>query len=150
MKKKRSAIDKFIALPDSEKERIYQEIEAEDPWDRIKRARPLNAKERAQWRRFQRKARRPMICKRISVTIEDGLLKRADAYAKRHGMSRAKLVTIGLQNMLGPRRVSFLPSLFKKCERFRQSHCLSAPLVWALAIPAYRQVDGRRVFDQTQ
>jgi hypothetical protein len=30
-----------------------------------------------------------------------GLLKKADAYAKRHGISRAKLVAQGLQAVIG-------------------------------------------------
>jgi metal-responsive CopG/Arc/MetJ family transcriptional regulator len=37
----------------------------------------------------------------ISLTIEKGLLKRADAFAKKHGKSRAKLVAEGLRAMLG-------------------------------------------------
>jgi hypothetical protein len=63
-KKKKSVIDKFIALPDSEKERIYQEIEAETPEDTLARSRPLNAKERALWRKFLARARRSKIRKR--------------------------------------------------------------------------------------
>jgi hypothetical protein len=102
-KAKRSVIDEFIALPDAEKERIYQEIENESTEHMLARSRPLNARERAQWRRFQAKGR-PKIgkgAKTISLTVEKNLLKRADAYAKRLGISRAALVAHGLQAILG-------------------------------------------------
>jgi hypothetical protein len=103
-RRKKSVIDEFIALPDSEKERIFQEIEAETPEETLARSRPLNARERRQWRRFKNKMGRPKVgkgAKTISLTVEMGLLKQADAYAKRHGISRAKLVAQGLQVILG-------------------------------------------------
>jgi hypothetical protein len=105
-KQKKSVIDEFIALPDSEKERIFQELEAESPEDRLARSRPLNAQERRQWRRFKNKSKmgRPKVGKgarTISLTVEMDLLKQADAYAKRHGISRAKLIAQGLQAVLG-------------------------------------------------
>lgn len=39
--------------------------------------------------------------KTISLTVELGLLKQADAYAKRRGISRAKLVAEGLRAVIG-------------------------------------------------
>ena len=39
--------------------------------------------------------------KTISLTVESDLLKQVDAYAKRHGISRAKLVAKGLQVIIG-------------------------------------------------
>lgn len=103
-KAKKSVIDEFIALPDSEKERIYQELEDETPEERHARSRPLNAEERKQWKRFKAKMGRPKVgkgAKTISLTVEAGLLKQADAYAKRHGISRAKLVAEGLKAVMG-------------------------------------------------
>ena len=102
---RKSVIDRFIALPDAEKERIYQEIEAESPEQRLARSRPLNASERRQWRRFKAKTKigRPKVgrgAKTISLTVEKGLLSRADAYAKRHGLTRAKLVAHALSAIL--------------------------------------------------
>ncbi len=50
-------------------------------------------------RRMKRKRGRPRVgagSQVISVTIEKGLLKRADRLAKRLGMSRAKLIAVGL------------------------------------------------------
>jgi hypothetical protein len=98
-----STINKFIALPDSEKERIVREIEAETPRQRLARSRPLNAREHRQWRRFKAKMGRPKVgkgAKTISLTVERELLAQADAYAKQHGISRAKLVAQGLQVLL--------------------------------------------------
>src|SRR5690349_4358034 len=103
-KRRKSVIDEFIALPDAEKERIFNEIEAESPEDRLARSRPLNAEERRQWKRFKAKMGRPKVgkgAKTISLTVEKGLLARADAYAKKHGISRARMVAEGLKAVLG-------------------------------------------------
>lgn len=103
-RRKRSDIDEFIALPDSEKERIVRQIEAQTPQQRLARSRPLNAEERRRWRQFKSKMGRPKVgkgAKTISLTVERDLLDRADAYAKQHGISRAKLVAQGLQAVIG-------------------------------------------------
>jgi hypothetical protein len=102
-KTNRSDFDEFIASPDSEKQRIVQEIEAETPQQRLKRSRPLNTREKRQWREFKAKMGRPKVgkgAKTISLTVERELLKLADAYAKRHGISRARLVAKGLHAIL--------------------------------------------------
>ena len=60
--------------------------------------------ERRQWRRFKSKMGRPKVgkgVKTISLTVEKGLLKKADAYAKLHRISRAKLVAKGLETVIG-------------------------------------------------
>jgi hypothetical protein len=100
--------DALRLIGHAEKERIFQEIEAESPESRLARSRPLNAKERRQWQRFQAKAKanmgRPKVgqgAKTISLTVEKSLLKQADVYAKRHGISRAQLVAQGLRAILG-------------------------------------------------
>src|SRR5437763_2853734 len=103
-KSKKSDIEEFIALPDAEKKRMIREIESETVEQSIARSRPLNARERKQWRRFKAKMGRPQVgkgAKTISLTVERELLKRADAYAKRHGMSRARLVAEGLRAVIG-------------------------------------------------
>jgi hypothetical protein len=100
----KSKIDAFIALPDAEKNRIVKEIEAETPQERLARSRPLNARERALWRKFKSKMGRPRIgggAQTISLTVERQLLKKADVYARQHGISRAKLVARGLQAVMG-------------------------------------------------
>jgi hypothetical protein len=101
--KKKSVIDEFIALPDSEKERINQEIENETLEESLAKSRPVNARERRKWQRFKALGR-PKIgkgAKTISLTVEESLLDQADAYAKRHGISRAKLVAEGLRAVIG-------------------------------------------------
>ena len=78
----------------AQKQQIVQEIESETPQQRLTRSRPLNAREKRQWRRFKAKMGRPKVgkgAKTISRTVEKELLKLADAYAKRHGISRARL-----------------------------------------------------------
>jgi hypothetical protein len=102
-KQKKSDIDQFIARADSEKERMVKQIEAETPRQHLARSRLLNASERRRWRRFK-KMGRPKIgkgAKTISLTVEKDLLKQADAYAKLHGISRAKLIAQGLQTIMG-------------------------------------------------
>jgi hypothetical protein len=91
-KPKKSDIDQFIALPDSQKQRILKRIESQTPQQRLSRSRPLNAREQKQWRRFKSKMGRPKVGKgarTISLTVEKDLLDQADAYAKQHGISRS-------------------------------------------------------------
>jgi len=102
-KQKKSVIEEFIALPDSKKDRIVKQFEDETLEQTLARSRPLNARERRQWR-FKAKMGRPKIgngAKTISLTVEKELLHQADAYAKRHGISRAKLVAKGLRAVIG-------------------------------------------------
>jgi hypothetical protein len=103
-KRKKSDIEEFLALSDAEKDRIAKQFDTESAEESIARSRPLNAKERTRWRVFKAKMGRPKIgkgAKTISLTVEKDLLKQADAYAKRHGISRAKLVAQGLRAVLG-------------------------------------------------
>jgi len=96
--------DVFDALPAAEKERIFQGIERQTPAQRLAESRPLNRRERAIRRSIKRKAGRPRIGKgttNISVSLEKGLLKRADAYARRRGMSRSELIARGVEVLLG-------------------------------------------------
>jgi hypothetical protein len=101
--KPRSPIDAFIALPDAEKERIYQEIDAKTPQQLLAESRPLNRRERQQWAKFRKKMGRPKIgkgAKIISLTVERDLLKQADALAKQEGVSRAQIFARGLRSVL--------------------------------------------------
>jgi hypothetical protein len=45
------------------------------------------------------KSRRPS--RRVAVSIESGLLQRADAYARAHGTTRSQLVARGLSAIIG-------------------------------------------------
>jgi hypothetical protein len=95
--------EQFDALPDAEKERIYQEIDSMQS-DRLRAAsRPPNAAERARLKRTKARMGRPKTgrgVQTISLTVEKGLLDRADAYASAKGISRAQLVAQGLLSVI--------------------------------------------------
>src|SRR5438270_9101521 len=96
-------IQQFEDLADSEKDRVVRQIEAETPEQRLARSRPLNARERAQWRRFKKKAGRPKIGAgtiNVSVSLEKTLLRQADRFARQHGMSRSQLVAQGVKAVI--------------------------------------------------
>ena len=67
------------------------------------RWRPMTTAERAKWERIKRKPGRPKVgqgVEVVSLSIERGLLGRADKLAKKLKVSRAKLVAAGLQRVL--------------------------------------------------
>lgn len=76
--------------------------------------RPLNAEESAWWKRAKvggnvkgTRRGRPKLgrgSKAIAVTVEKGLLERADAYAQREGLTRAQLIARGLEAVIGGSR----------------------------------------------
>ena len=64
------------------------------------RSRPLTDQERAQWIRTRRgRPRKAPGTKaaRVLFTIDPELLKQADEYARRHGLTRAQLLAAGLR-----------------------------------------------------
>jgi hypothetical protein len=101
MKKRRPGpVESFIALSDEAKERIWEGYNREIP---LSETRPLTAAERKRWEKAKKRMGRPKVgrgAKVISLSVERGLLERADAYAQRTGMSRAQLVARGLENIL--------------------------------------------------
>ena len=58
-KKQKSAIEAFLALPDAENERIWQEIDRMTPEELLAQSRPLTRQERAQCERARNKMKRP-------------------------------------------------------------------------------------------
>ena len=99
----------FDALPDAEKERIFQEIECQTPAQRHADSRPMNPAERQRWNRIKKKMGRPKIgrgAKVVSLSIEADLLQRIDAYAKRHGLNRSELFIQGVRNLLPDKTVA--------------------------------------------
>jgi hypothetical protein len=71
------------------------------------RSRPLTPAEREQWKRVRGKRGRPKVgqgFKRVSVSIEQGLLKRATALAKKRRVSRSKLFAQLLEKAMGEER----------------------------------------------
>jgi hypothetical protein len=100
--------DEFLALPDDEKEGIYQHFNR--PF-RPEQLRPLTPKMRRAWNKFRQRHRgRPKVgegAERVLVTIERGLLRQADEYAKRNGVTRSALMANGLLLAMGsPQRPS--------------------------------------------
>src|SRR6266567_4555189 len=96
----RSPIEEFLALPDAEKEKIAREFE--DPAS-ARTFRPLNAAERRIWARAKKRMGRPVKgkgCRVISLSVERGLLEKADALASKKGLTRASLVAAGLSAVL--------------------------------------------------
>ncbi|HEY8749468.1 MAG TPA: hypothetical protein VIM11_15895 [Tepidisphaeraceae bacterium] len=94
-------------MTNAQREKLVAELEAETPEQRMRRARPLSAQQRATWRRIKKKMGRPRVgegSKPISHALEKSLLKRADAYAKRHGLKRAELIAQGLRAAMGETR----------------------------------------------
>jgi hypothetical protein len=99
MKKKISEHERFMALSDAEKDREVAKYDREIP---LPETSPLTPADRARLRRA-RKRGRPRIgagSKRIQVTLERGLLKQVDRYARQHRMSRAELLALGAKTIL--------------------------------------------------
>lgn len=105
------AIDRFIALPDAEKERIWQEIDQQTPEELEARSKPLGPQDRKRWDKFQKRqgsAGRaklgPRGVKVIALSLERNLLDRADAYAKKLGLKRSQFLTQLLEAELSKAR----------------------------------------------
>lgn len=93
----------FDALSASKKERIFRELDTKSTEQLLAESRPLNAAQRATWRRIRKKMGRPRIGKgtaNVSITLEKDLLRKADRYAKIHGMSRSQLIAQGVRAVL--------------------------------------------------
>jgi len=61
----------------------------------FEKARPMTATERAEERRLRRGRGRPKIgagARKVSISLEGDLLKRADVLAKKRGMKRSELI----------------------------------------------------------
>ena len=100
--KKLNAVEAFLALSDADKARVVAEFAPGKPRPK---GRALTAAEQAVWERARRRRGRPPKgegAEPVNVTIERGLLRRADAYAADRGLSRARLIAIALENLLPP------------------------------------------------
>ncbi len=98
------AYARFMAMTPAEREADVVKYDLED----LKPGKPLSAADRALHRRAaargartaKAKLGRPMVgagAKIVPVTIERGLLKEADAFAKRHQLKRSQMVAQGLR-----------------------------------------------------
>jgi len=100
-KTKPTPIEEFLALTDSEKERIWESYNREIP---DSETRPLTSAEqdeldsaRRAARSNRRRSMKAKSARRVQISLEGHLLKRADAYAARHRMTRAELIAKGLK-----------------------------------------------------
>ena len=102
-KKRDMTAEDFESLPDAQKESIWQEIDRKTTAQLLAESRPLNARERRQWSRFQKKAGRPRIGRgttNISISLEKGLLREFDRFARKAGMSRSELIARGVRAII--------------------------------------------------
>ena len=91
---------KYAGMKTRELAQINAEFDQEDGGEP---SRPLSAVERAQRHRSKAKPPRPKITKGvkfISLSLEQGLLSRADKVAKKLRLSRAQLISKGLEYVL--------------------------------------------------
>src|SRR5690242_16784754 len=102
-KKRDMTAEDFESLPDAQKESIWQEIDRKTTAQLLAESRPLNARERRQWSRFQKKVGRPRIGRgttNISISLEKGLLREFDRFARKAGMSRSELIARGVRAII--------------------------------------------------
>jgi hypothetical protein len=109
--------EQFDALPDAEKERIYQEIDSMTPEQWEAQCRPPNAAERARLEATAARFKRNSAARRkaartngarekeaeVAVTMPQRFLNRVDAYARKHAMERGEMITRGLRLVMGER-----------------------------------------------
>jgi hypothetical protein len=98
------------------KRKAYWELTAKELADATKQfdepfvidqSRPLTPSERKQWNRAKTKRGRPKAgqgFKRVSLSIEQGLLHRATALAKKRRISRSKLFAEAIEQTLAENR----------------------------------------------
>jgi hypothetical protein len=88
----------FEALSDAQKEEFYEECEHLGPQD----AKPLTAVQRRLHARARRRGRprKGAGAEIVSLSIEKGLLRRAEKLAKAQGLSRSDLFSRGLRVLL--------------------------------------------------
>lgn len=105
MKKSKTLMtgEEFDALPDAEKERIWQEIDRMTPEELVANSRPLTKAERARWVHARKKGTRDKTLqklRRVSVKLEDRLVDRVERVARREGVSRDQIVARSLKQFL--------------------------------------------------
>lgn len=105
-KKKPSGYQRFMALTDEEKDVEVAAYDRELPTNRDGLpGRPLTARQQSEWKKIQRRLQRgrPKVgrgVKRVMISVEVGLLHRADGFAKKHQMKRSELVAKALESVI--------------------------------------------------
>lgn len=103
--KKKSSVEVFLALTDAEKSAATREFDSTSENDYG--FAPLSPTSRKLWQKAKRKRGRRKIgagAAKVLVSVEKQLLRRADALAKREGISRSQLFARGLSALMGERR----------------------------------------------
>jgi hypothetical protein len=75
----------------------------DEPFAAIRESRPMTSAERARYRKTIKRGR-PRIGKgasKVYISMERGLLRKADAYAKTQGISRSELIARGVRSLIG-------------------------------------------------
>ncbi len=89
----------FDRLTDREKEAVYQECERIGPED----GQPLTREDLRLHRKAGLRPGRPRTglgAKRINISMERGLLKKADSFARKHKLTRARLIAESIRAYL--------------------------------------------------
>jgi hypothetical protein len=76
----------------------------DEPFAALRESKPLIKSDRALLRRAKGKGGRPKLrpgARRVVISVERGLLKKADFYAKNNGMACAELIAPGLRSIIG-------------------------------------------------
>ena len=103
--KKKTPIERFLALSDAEKAAEVAPFESEDLGRRLP-GRALTPAERKQWKAVNRGLGRPRIGQGaaiVPISIERGLLQKADAFARANHMKRSQMVAEGLRLVMRKR-----------------------------------------------
>lgn len=98
-KRKQSYYERFMAMSDADRDAEVAQYDKEDlspPKPLTKAGRELHRKAKLRGRPKVGKG-----AKRVMVSVERGLLKKADGYAKGRGLSRSELIAHALQTVLG-------------------------------------------------
>jgi hypothetical protein len=91
----------FDALSSAAKEAFWQEVDGISP---LQPGRPLTAEQRALHRRARRrKPGRPKVgqgAEKVRISLERSLLRRTDALAAKHELTRSQLIATALQRLI--------------------------------------------------
>lgn len=106
-KKKEMTGRGFEALSEAAKQKLVEELERTTPEQRLARSRPLTKSELTRERGMRKAAKarlgRPVIgrgARHIAVTLERGLLDRADLFARERGLKRSEMIAAGLKLLM--------------------------------------------------
>lgn len=98
--KKKTTYDRLMAMSDEQRDAAVQCFDQED----LVIGKPLAGAMKEQWKRARRRGRPAKPAQqraaRVLVTLPPELLRKVDAYAQEHGISRAALVVQGLHAVL--------------------------------------------------